>query len=111
MASVDAGWPEPSSVPVRREGAAGVALDDNIAVYDDVGQLMILLNSSAGAVWNLCDGSTTVAEMVRALAETFPEEAALIGDDVRDTLRRLAEIGLVLEGPAALSPPDSGPEP
>jgi hypothetical protein len=101
MADVDAAWPEPSSVPVRREGASGVVLDDNIAIYDDVGQLMILLNSSAGAVWNLCDGSTTVAEIVRALAKTYPDQAALIGDDVRETLRKLAEIGLVSDGPAA----------
>ena len=50
-------------MPVRREGASAVDLDENIAVYDDVGQLMILLNSSAGAVWKLCDGSTTVDEI------------------------------------------------
>ncbi len=111
MADVDAGWPEPNSVPVRREGVSGVALDDNIAVYDDVGQLMILLNSSAGAVWNLCDGSTTVAEMVRELAEAYPDDAAIIGDDVRQTLRKLAEIGLVSEGPAATQAPVSGPRP
>jgi hypothetical protein len=101
MADVEASWPSAESVPVRREGASGVELDDNIAVYDDVGQLMILLNSSAGAVWNLCDGSTTVDSIVRVLSETYPGEAAVIGDDVRQTLRKLAEIGLVTEGPAA----------
>jgi coenzyme PQQ biosynthesis protein PqqD len=89
-------------VPVRREGALGVELDDNIAVYDDVGQLMILLNSSAGAVWNLCDGTRTVGEMITELAETYPDGAAVIRDDVRDTLRKLAEIGLVSEGSEAL---------
>jgi hypothetical protein len=97
---MDAEWPESSSVPVRREGASAVELDDNLAVYDDVGQLMILLNSSAGTVWNLCDGSTTVGEMIRALGEAYPDEASVIGDDVRQTLRKLAEIGLVSEGPA-----------
>jgi hypothetical protein len=100
---VEASWPEADSVPVRREGASAVELDDNIAVYDDVGQLMILLNSSAGAVWNLCDGSTTVHEMVGELAEAYPDDAAVIGDDVRETLRKLAEMGLVSEGPAAAS--------
>ena len=93
-------WPRAESVPVRREGASVVELDDNIAVYDDVGQLMILLNSSAGAVWNLCDGSTTFDEMVRALAAAYPEEAGVIGADVRETLRKLVEIGLVSEGSA-----------
>jgi len=89
-------------VPLRREGASAVELDDNLAVYDDVGQLMILLNSSAGEVWNLCDGSTTVAAMIRELAETYPDQASVIGDDVRETLRKLAELGLVDQGPEAL---------
>lgn len=97
---MEASWPEADSVPVRREGASGVELDDKIAVYDDVGQLMILLNSSAGAVWNLCDGSTTVDEIVRALTETYPDQAAVIGEDVRETLRKLVEIGLVIKAPA-----------
>jgi hypothetical protein len=99
---VEASWPEADSVPVRREGATALALDDNLAVYDDVGQLMILLNSSAGAVWNLCDGSTTVAAMVRELAEMYPDEASVIGDDVRGTLRKLAELGLVEPGEEAV---------
>lgn len=98
---MEASWPEADSVPVRREGASAVELDDNLAVYDDVGQLMILLNSSAGAVWNLCDGSTTVDEIVGALARTYPADAEVIADDVRETLRKLAEIGLVTQGPGA----------
>ena len=99
---MEASWPEADSVPLRREGASAVELDDNLAVYDDVGQLMILLNSSAGEVWNLCDGSTTVAAMIRELAETYPDQASVIGDDVRETLRKLAELGLVDQGPEAL---------
>lgn len=99
---MEASWPEADSVPVRRVGASAVELDDNLAVYDEVGQLMILLNSSAGAVWNLCDGSTTVAAMVRELAETYPNEASFIGEDVRGTLRKLAELGLVERGEEAL---------
>ena len=102
MVEVGASWPEADSVPARHEGASVVRLDDNLAVYDDVGQLMILLNSSAGAVWNLCDGSTTVAAMVRELAEMYPDEAPVIGDDVRGTLRKLAELGLVEQGEEAL---------
>lgn len=97
---MDADWPRPGSRPVRREGASGVELDDNIAVYDDVGQLLILLNSSAGSVWELCDGATTVEDIVRALGEMYPDDASVIGGDVRETLRKLAEMGLVSEAPA-----------
>jgi hypothetical protein len=53
-------------------------------------------------VWNLCDGSTTVAAMIRELAERYPDQASVIGDDVRETLRKLAELGLVDPGPEAL---------
>jgi hypothetical protein len=94
-------WPEGASVPARREGASAVDLDENVAVYDDVGQLLILLNSSAGSVWKLCDGSTTVDEIVDALGETYPDAAGVIGDDVRETLRKLAEMGLVSEAAAS----------
>ena len=81
------------SRPARRPGASAVALDDNLAIYDDVGQLLILLNSSAAAVWERCDGSTTVDEMVETLAAAHPDDAAVVGEDVRQTLRKLASWG------------------
>ena len=58
--------------PTRRAGASTVELDDNVAVYDDVGQLLILLNTSAAAVWEHCDGATTVDDMVRGLGGRAP---------------------------------------
>jgi len=45
---------------------------------------------------------TTVAAMIRELAETYPDQASVIGEDVRQTLRKLAELGLVDQGPEAL---------
>jgi len=84
---------------VRRDTVA-VPLDDNLAVYDDVGQLMILLNTSAAAVWQLCDGTRTLDEVVRALAEAHGASAAdaeVIGEDVRLTVDKLVELGLVVD--------------
>ena len=86
------------ALPTRRAGASTVELDDNVAVYDDVGQLLILLNTSAAAVWEHCDGTTTVDDMVRALAAAHPDDAADIGEDVRQTVRKLVELGLVVDG-------------
>ncbi|HEY5385883.1 MAG TPA: PqqD family protein [Acidimicrobiales bacterium] len=85
------------SLPTRRAGASAVELDDNVAVYDDVGQLLILLNTSAAAVWERCDGRTTVDDMVRALAVEHGAHAEDIAEDVRRTLAKLAELGLVAE--------------
>jgi division protein CdvB (Snf7/Vps24/ESCRT-III family) len=94
---MDAEWPALGSIPVGRAGASTVELDDNVAVYDEVGQLLILLNSSAAAVLRSCDGRTSVEAMVEALAAAHPEEADVIDEDVRQTLRKLAELGLVSE--------------
>jgi hypothetical protein len=84
------------SCPRRRPGVSVVALDDNVALYDDVGQLLILLNPSAAAVWEGCDGST-LGQLVGRLAAAHDEDRGLIGHDVRQTVRKLAELGLVAE--------------
>jgi Coenzyme PQQ synthesis protein D (PqqD) len=94
---VPADRPGALSLPTRRAGASTVALDDNVAVYDDVGQLLILLNTSAAAVWDHCDGTTTIDDMVRQLAAAHPADAAEIGEDVRQTVRKLVELGLVVD--------------
>ena len=91
------GGTERGSRPTRREGAAAVELDDNLALYDDVGQLLIMLNSSAAVIWEGCDGRTTVDDMVRELTAAHPDDAALIGEDVRQTVRKLIELGLVVD--------------
>ncbi len=80
-------------------------LDDNVALYDDVGQLLIMLNSSAAAVWECCDGTTTVDDMVHELVAAHRAEgssAEAIGEDVRRTLSKLAELGLVFESSSEL---------
>ena len=94
---VHPGWPEGGSRPVRLDGAVAVELDDNVALYDDVGQVLIMLNSSAAVIWECCDGATTLDDMVRELAAAHPDDAAEIVEDVRQTLRKLVELGLVVD--------------
>ena len=96
-----ADWPRGESVPVRRDGAAAVELDDNVALYDELGQLLILLNTSAAAVWERCDGATTLNAMVRELVAAHAADAAVIGEDVRQTVAKLAELGLLVDAAAA----------
>lgn len=82
---------------MRLDGAVAVELDDNVALYDDVGQVLIMLNSSAAVIWECCDGATTLDDMVRELAAAHPDDAAEIVEDVRQTLRKLVELGLVVD--------------
>jgi hypothetical protein len=100
--------PSVKSMPARRAGASVVELDDNVAVYDDVGQLLILLNTSAAAVWDRCDGQTTVDDMVRALAAAHGADADDIAEDVRRTVTKLAELGLVAQAGPGTGDPSVG---
>ncbi len=97
---MQAEWPEAGTRLARRGGLSAVELDDNVAVYDEVGQLLILLNASAATVWELCDGETTLDEMRHALTTAHLGPAAEIAEDVRQTVRKLAELGLVVEADA-----------
>jgi Coenzyme PQQ synthesis protein D (PqqD) len=92
-----ADWPTGDARPRRREGASAVELDDNLALYDDVGQLLILLNASAASVWELCDGVTTLDDMVRTLVDSHDEDAGLIEVDVHQVVRKLTDLGLVVD--------------
>lgn len=92
-----ADWPTRDTRPRRRSGASVVELDDNLALYDDVGQLLILLNTSAASVCELCDGVATLDDMVRALVDAHGEDAGLIEVDVHQTVRKLADLGLVVD--------------
>jgi hypothetical protein len=83
--------------PRRRPGLSLVPLDDNVALYDDVGQVLILLNPGAAAVWDACDGCDTLGQLVDRLALTYCEEFAVVDHDVRQTVRKLSELGLLAD--------------
>ncbi|MGN6330767.1 MAG: PqqD family protein [Motilibacteraceae bacterium] len=56
---------------------------------------MIVLNTTAQAVWELCDGSTTMPEMVHALLTLFDAPEATIRHDVSEALIELSRHGLL----------------
>lgn len=88
-------WPERESRPRRRDAPSAVSLDDNLALYDDVGRLLILLNVAAAAVWTRCDGVATFDQIVAGVASSHTGDIGEISEDVWLTVRRLAELGLV----------------
>jgi coenzyme PQQ synthesis protein D (PqqD) len=81
----------------RRE--VGVHLDTsagaNILVSES-GEEMLLLNETALALWELCDGQTTLGEMVTAITDFFAAEPVVIHRDVEGALQQLVEAGVVL---------------
>ena len=61
-------------------------VDDDFVVYDPVTDRTALLNLSAAAVLDLCDGSHTAAEIAAEVAAAFGEPEGDILVEVEKTL-------------------------
>lgn len=81
--------------PVRHGEAWVRKHGEEVAVFNPDTETLTLMNPSAFAIWELCDGATTPAEMADAVAEL----ASVAGDqaraDVEKALEELGELGLV----------------
>lgn len=88
-ADTDAGWARP-----ERAVAAGADLDGCVYVYDPTG-VMRILNASASAIWRLCDGTRTVADVVGELRQHHAVTAEVLAGDVAATIAELMRIGLL----------------
>ncbi len=79
-----------------RHGQVWVQRDsDRTAVFNPDSGLLHLLNSSALAIWELCDGETSPAEMAEAIDVITGLGADTTTADVERTLRSLEDAGLI----------------
>jgi len=67
-----------------------------VVVCDADQKVMLALNQSAAALWELCDGSTTIDEMVMAICAVSSIPADRARDDVERTLAELRRAGLLV---------------
>jgi hypothetical protein len=72
----------------RRKRLEQVELGDELIVVDSSGQRVHRLNSTARAIWRLCDGEKDVAGIVAGLANEF-------GGASTQTLRREVEEAVI----------------
>ena len=68
---------------------------DDTAVFNAETETLHVLNPSALAIWELCDGSTTGAEMAGAIAELTDLGINAAAADVAIALDELAQRGLI----------------
>ena len=62
-----------------------------------------LLNETALAIWDLCDGETTPQEMVGAICQLCGMHPDVVGEDVARILAEFEDAGLVVWVPPAPS--------
>jgi hypothetical protein len=65
------------------------------AIYDPTSGSVHLLNETAQAIWDLCDGETTVDEMVTAIVELCGMHRDIVIEDVDRILTDFGTAGLL----------------
>jgi len=87
--------PDTALRPVQSPGARIEQRDGRVVVCDADTKVMLALNESAAALWELCDGSTTIDEMVTAICEISSIPDDRVRDDVERTLAEFRRAGLL----------------
>jgi coenzyme PQQ biosynthesis protein PqqD len=87
----------PDSLVRRTVKAAWQEIEDETVLLISAEEKLVGLNPSAGRIWQLADGSRTVAEIARDIAQHFEGESPRILTDTLAFLGMLASRGLVEE--------------
>jgi PqqD family protein of HPr-rel-A system len=81
--------------PVRREDVWLRTSGEENAVFDPATGGLHLLNETARAIWDLCDGQTTPAEMVMAICQVSGLHPDVVREDVERTLEEFEGLGIL----------------
>lgn len=70
-------------------------MDGELLIYNPDSATTSHLNGPSMLVWNCCNGDASVQEIIEALEETFPDQAAKISGDVLAVFEEFESKGLV----------------
>ncbi|MBW3548201.1 MAG: PqqD family protein [Actinobacteria bacterium] len=75
-------------------------VDGRISLFDPQSQEVSLLNDTASDVWRLCDGTSTLDQVIELMAKAYGVKPDAIGDEVRATVETFYGKGLLAGGDA-----------
>lgn len=80
--------------PRRRGDVLELDLGDGVIIYDRDANLVHHLNPSAALVWRMCEGESTVSELVQVLVDVLGLSLHEVNAQVADLLQELEELKL-----------------
>ncbi|MGH9179077.1 MAG: PqqD family peptide modification chaperone [Acidimicrobiales bacterium] len=95
-------------VPAARADVAGVEMDGETVLLDEVTGATHLLNPVATVIWKCFDGTGSIDELVTDLADAFGAPREMVAEDVLALAREVGANGL-LEGVAMARPQFAAP--
>lgn len=82
-----------TSIPKPIEGFQTQELDGEFVLLHPIQNTIIHLNQTGALVWELCDCTRTVDEIIELLSAAYPEARDQIAVDVPDTIQELVRQG------------------
>jgi hypothetical protein len=82
-------------VPVLCSHATSVDVEDKTFVYDEHDHAMMVLNSTAAAIWAGCDGTRTVDQLSADLAARYNGDPGRVRCEVTATIEKFFDLGLM----------------
>lgn len=82
---------------IQVEGCLLEQMDDDSLLYNPHNTTTLHLNSSSALVWQLCDGDSSVADIIDSLQKTFPQQSTQIAEDVLAAISELHSKGALRE--------------
>jgi hypothetical protein len=81
--------------PRRRQGVLDIDMGDGFILFDDASSLVHHLNPSATLIWQLCDGTGTVADLARDIADEYALDEPTIRSQVAEVIAEFDALELV----------------
>ncbi|MHC1771389.1 MAG: PqqD family protein [Flexilinea sp.] len=61
-------------------------LDNELVLFNTENLNVLYLNQSASVIWQLCDGSRSIREIIDMLSDAYPEAYSDMETDVKETI-------------------------
>ena len=82
--------------PIRRGDVEAHKLpDQSVLLFAPAGGTAVPVNECGGRIWDLCDGTRTIEEIVDQLSLVYEAPNAQVDRDAREFLATLAHHGLL----------------
>ena len=83
--------------PLRRERVLATRVEDQLALFDvDVGSYYGL-DEVGGRVWELCDGSRELSDLVAVIGDEYDAPLDVVASDLKALLDDLASENLIVD--------------
>jgi hypothetical protein len=82
--------------PLARSDITVQLIGDEIMLYDSDNEKIHVLNHSAYAIWQLCNGENSLADMCKQLAVRYADSSLDLIDDIQSTIDEFIQKGLLI---------------